>query len=102
MGLIASYLVDTVHKARLNIMLDLKGILCQCVERSIVARHRPTFCKDSTTILLRFLFQLVQRVFIVVLMCMRGVSTLRLINFGKIVLYFCVLKLQNCTFCTWI
>ena len=31
-----------------------------------------------------------------------GVSMLRLINFGKIVLYFCVLKLQNYTFCTWI
>ena len=32
----------------------------------------------------------------------KDVSTLRLINFGKTVLYFCVLKLQNCTFCTWI
>ena len=31
-----------------------------------------------------------------------GVTTLCLINFGKIVLYFCVLKLQNCTFYTWI
>ena len=31
-----------------------------------------------------------------------SVSTLRLINFGKTVLYFCVLQLQNCTFCTWI
>ena len=35
-------------------------------------------------------------------MAAQGVSTLRLINFDKIVLYFCVLKLQNCTFCTWI
>ena len=30
------------------------------------------------------------------------VSTLCLINFGKTMLYFCVLKLQNCTFYTWI
>ena len=32
----------------------------------------------------------------------KGVSMLCLSSFGKTVLYFCVLKLQNYTFCTWI
>ena len=31
----------------LNIVLDLNGVLCQCVERSSTSRHRQTFREDQ-------------------------------------------------------
>ena len=31
----------------LNIVLDLNGVLCQCVERSTASRHRRTFREDQ-------------------------------------------------------
>ena len=31
----------------LNIVLDLSGVLCQCVERSSVSRHGRTFREDQ-------------------------------------------------------
>ena len=31
----------------LNIVLDLSGVLCQCVERSSARRHRRTLCEDQ-------------------------------------------------------
>ena len=31
----------------LNIVLDLNGVLCECVERSSASRHGQTFCEDQ-------------------------------------------------------
>ena len=37
----------------LNIVLDLNGVLCQCVERSSASRHRQTFREDQHVYSLR-------------------------------------------------
>ena len=42
------YLLDPNHLRKwLNIVLDLNGVLCECVERSVASRHGQTFCEDQ-------------------------------------------------------